>query len=127
MVTYAFEKGLSSSVGMYVVLFSLLLFAYTTIIAWAFCMDKAVLFLFGKKAIPWVRALFVIFVPLGTFLHVSTVWTLADLCISLMVISNITGVFILRKKVLSETAAYFSHETSSLPATSFISEETVTE
>ncbi len=110
MVTYAFETGLSSSLGKYVVIFSLLLFAYTTIIAWAFCMDKSVEFLFGKKAVPWVRFVFIAIVPCGTLLHVSTVWALADVCISLMVITNLIAVIGLRKEIISETQAFLGCE-----------------
>ncbi|MBS0636063.1 MAG: sodium:alanine symporter family protein, partial [Verrucomicrobia bacterium] len=48
MVTYAFQTGLNSSFGFYVVMVSLMLFAYTTVIAWAYCGQKAMGFIWPK-------------------------------------------------------------------------------
>ncbi len=107
MVTYAFESGLGASFGKYIVIVSLVLFAYTTVLAWACCMDKSVEFLLGRSAILPLRLIFILFVPVGTLLHVSIVWALADVCISLMLLVNLIGIVRLIHTVINDTNAHF--------------------
>ncbi len=52
MCTWAFTQGFGNRVGFYVVVVSLILFAFTTILAWAYCAEKAVEYLWGLK---WMR------------------------------------------------------------------------
>ena len=45
MVTQAFEEGIGHSAGTYIVIIALVLFAYTTILAWACCAERAISFI----------------------------------------------------------------------------------
>ncbi len=99
MVTYAFTKGLSSPIGGYIVLLALMLFAYTTILAWGHCGAKATEFLFGSRFEKYFQALFILFIPIGALLKVGFIWTLADVAISLMLILNLVGIIGLLGKV----------------------------
>lgn len=100
MVTFAFTKGLDSPLGGYIVIGSLLLFAYTTILAWAYCGEKAVEFLVGPEKRRLFQTIYIALIPLGSFFHVSMIWTLADIAISLMLIINLIGIIGLIKQVI---------------------------
>jgi alanine or glycine:cation symporter, AGCS family len=103
MVTHAFTQGLGSSIGGYIVIVSLMLFAYTTILAWYYCGQKAVEFLVGTKNARFFTFFYLALVPMGSIVQVSTIWILADIAITLMVISNLIGVMGLTNKVIQAT------------------------
>jgi AGCS family alanine or glycine:cation symporter len=99
MVTHAFAKGLNSPIGGYIVLLALMLFAYTTILAWGHCGAKATEFLFGARFEKYFQGIFILLIPLGAVLKISLIWTLADVAISLMLILNLIGIIGLLGKV----------------------------
>lgn len=101
MVTEAFKIGLQSNLGGYIVIFSLILFAYTTILAWSYCGEKAVEYLCGPKLIKLFRILFILFIPIGSFLNMDTIWKLSDGAIALMLFINLIGVTLLSKEVIN--------------------------
>lgn len=108
MVTYAFSFGLSSGIGHYIVMLALILFAYTTIIAWSCCGEKAVGYLWGADKIKWFRYLYIMIIPIGAIAQVDLVWLLADLSICLMLATNLIGVAGLSRDVIYETKEYFT-------------------
>lgn len=107
MVTFAFEQGLGSQIGAVVVMVSIVLFAYTTILAWAYCGEKAVGFLFGPRQGHWFRYLYVAMIPVGALVQVDLVWALADISISLMLVTNMVGVIGLSKEVVRDSRQFF--------------------
>lgn len=109
MVTFAFVNGLESSIGFYIVVVCLMLFAYTTVIAWAFCGVKAMGFLYPKGT-KLFQICYISAIPLGAFMHVGIIWGLADIFISLMLVFNVIGVAMLSKQVIDDSRAYFAEE-----------------
>lgn len=107
MVAYAFNIGVGEPFGAFVVIIALVLFGYTTALAWASCLDRAVGFLFGQSLVRPFQFLYICLVPVGAFLHVDFVWILADVALSLMVVTNLIGVAKLSKEVVSDTRTYF--------------------
>lgn len=108
MCTYAFELGLGAKWGSYLVLLSLVLFAFTTILAWAYCAERAVEYMGGLR---WMRAfqwLFILVIPFGALARVDLVWKLADICISGMLICNLAGVIGLSSVVIKESRLFFA-------------------
>lgn len=103
MCTWAFQHGLSHVVGKYIVIFSLVLFAFTTIITWAYCGEKASEYLFSKKSIKVFKYIYIFVLPLGTFFHTQMVWILADISIGFMLITNLIGVIGFSSKIIQET------------------------
>ncbi len=100
MVIAAFTKGVNSSFGGYMVLATLILFGYTTILAWCYCGEKASEFIGGSRLATLFRYSFIALVPLGTLIHVHTVWTLADIAITTMLCMNLFAIIKLRSHVL---------------------------
>lgn len=107
MVTHAFSVGLGSPIGGYIVLIALVLFAYTTLLAWAYCGEKAIEFLFGTRSIFYFRLGYIAAVPLGTYLSLELVWKLADMAITSMLLMNVVGIVGLRLLVVQTTKRFF--------------------
>lgn len=106
MVTHAFTQGLGSPIGGYIVMVALVLFGYTTILAWAHCGEKAIEFLTGKSQPSWFRVLYILLVPVGSILQVEMIWTLADISITLMLLINIIGITALSSHVIDSSDEY---------------------
>lgn len=110
MVTYAFSQGLGHQIGEYIVVIALVLFGFTTILAWAYCAEKAMTYLWGERFAHWFKYLYIILVPLGAIIHVDIVWILADICITFMLIVNLTGITGLSSEVILKSQDYFRKE-----------------
>jgi AGCS family alanine or glycine:cation symporter len=110
MVTEAFQQGLGHPIGAYIVVIALVLFAYTTILAWACCAEKAMGFLCGAQTTERFKYFYVILIPLGAVIHVDLIWRLADISISLMLMTNLVGVIGLSKEVIGESRKFFLKE-----------------
>lgn len=108
MCTWAFQEGVGHVFGKYIVIVSLILFAFTTILAWAYCAERAFEYLFGLKRVVFFRWFFIAIIPLGTIAHVELVWQMADLAIAAMVATNLFGIIGLAKHVIQESEGYIS-------------------
>jgi AGCS family alanine or glycine:cation symporter len=107
MVMYAFSKVFGSHFGSFLVITSIFLFAYTTVIAWGCCGERAAEFLWGKKSAKWFQYIYFLLVPIGAVAKVDLVWVLADISISLMLLTNLIGVAGLSKEVIVDTHTFF--------------------
>ena len=107
MVTRAFSDGLGSPIGGHIVILALLLFSYTTILAWANCSERAVHYLLGDLWVKRFRFFFLSMIPIGVFFTVEHVWLLADISLSLMLSTNMIGVALLSKEVILDTREVF--------------------
>lgn len=110
MVTYAFSQGLNSPVGLYIVLIALILFGYTTSVAWAACLQKAAGFLFSRSKVKLLLCFYILVIPFGAIAKVEFVWQLADLALTSMVILNLIGVAGLSNEAIFITKEYFNPE-----------------
>ncbi len=94
----AFEIGFGHF-GIVFVAIALLFFAFSTIIGWYFFAEANIKYLFGSKALNPFRLIVLLFIVLGTALHVELVWQLADMFNGIMVIPNVIGLVGLSKVV----------------------------
>ena len=83
------------NIGNMFIAFSMLFFAFSTIVGWYFFGEQNVRYLFGPKAVKLYAALVVVFVIVGSALKVNLVWELSDLFNGLMVIPNLLGLLAL--------------------------------
>ncbi|MCK9325972.1 MAG: amino acid carrier protein, partial [Bacteroidales bacterium] len=60
LTTEAFKKTWLGDFGKYIVSIGLLLFAFSTAIAWSYYGDRAMTYLFGSKSVIWYRIVYVI-------------------------------------------------------------------
>lgn len=101
MCMEAFRLGFKSLWAGQIVSITLFFFAFTTILTWSFCANRAVEFLFGTHFVRPFQLLFIAIIPLGAFLEEQAVWTIADFSINLMFVTNMIGVVGLSRLVLS--------------------------
>lgn len=91
----------------YVVMICLILFAFTTILAWGYYGEKCVEYLFGLKIAYGYRLIYTAMVLVGAILKLELVWALADIANGFMAIPNLIAILGLSKVVVSETQKYF--------------------
>lgn len=92
--------------GEYLVTIGLILFAYTTILAWSFYGEKCWEYLFGESSIRLYRILFALVVIPGAAIKMNVAWHLADISNGLMVIPNLIALVGLSGIIVKETKAF---------------------
>ncbi|MBK6508199.1 MAG: sodium:alanine symporter family protein [Haliea sp.] len=107
LTTAAFSSALPG--GEYIVVVGLCLFAFTTMIGWSYYGDRCIVFLLGARAITPFRVAWVLVVPLGTTIHLDTVWLIADTLNAFMALPNLIALLLLSPLVFSITRAYFEN------------------
>jgi AGCS family alanine or glycine:cation symporter len=118
LTTQAFNFGIFGDKGQYIVAFSLVLFAFSTSIAWSYYGDRAVIYLFGFS---WVMPFRIVYC-LGFFLAAITdttiIWNIAAVGIVVMTLPNLFAIFMLRKQVKGMITAYWEARKAGMdPAT----------
>ena len=108
---FAFGNGLpwSERTGALVLLLSLAMFAFTTILGWNYYSERCLEYLTGgnKNLNLIYRWLWVLSVLIGPFLTLSAIWTTADIFNGLMAFPNLVGLLALNGVVVAETRSYF--------------------
>ncbi len=92
--------------GEYLVTIGLVLFAYTTVLAWSYYGEKCCEYLFGERSIIAYRILFALVVIPGAALKMETAWYLADISNGLMVIPNLIALVGLSSVIRKETEEF---------------------
>jgi alanine or glycine:cation symporter, AGCS family len=106
LTSEAFSVGLPA-IGNYIVVITLVLFAYSTIIGWSYYGEKAVEFVFGHKSIIPFRIIYILFVGLGSMATLEFVWAFADISVALMALPNLLALIVLTPIIQRETKKYF--------------------
>ncbi|MDR0431511.1 MAG: sodium:alanine symporter family protein [Tannerellaceae bacterium] len=102
----AFNKGFLGNWGQYLIPISLLLFAFTTTVAWAYYGDRAVTYLFGSKYVRPFHIIYVIVFFIASFTDTTIVWTLSGIAITLMTLPNLIGILLLHKEIKKSVNDY---------------------
>lgn len=92
MCMQAFRLGFQSLHAGHIVSITLFFFAFTTILTWSFCANRAVEFLAGPKLVKPFQIFFIILIPFGVWLEDQTIWLIADFSTNLMFLTNMAGV-----------------------------------
>lgn len=98
----AFASSWFGKWGKYIVTLSLLLFAFSTSIAWCYYGDRAASFIFGPKAIIPFRLIYVLGFFVGSFTDTAVVWYVASIGVVFMSMPNLIGILLLRKEMKQE-------------------------
>lgn len=106
MAIQAFNSTLPG--GNYIVATGLILFAFTTVVAWAYYGEKCFEYLFGERSIIIYRCLYTLIVIPGAALKMEMAWNLADIMNGLMVIPNLIAVLGLSKVIVMETQSFLT-------------------
>jgi AGCS family alanine or glycine:cation symporter len=84
----------------------LALFAFSTILGWSYYGERCVEYLFGKKAVPPYKAVYVASAFFGGVMPLGAVWDIADVLNALMAIPNLISLLLLSGVIVSETKKY---------------------
>ncbi len=103
----AFSEGLFGDWGQYIVSIGLLLFAFSTAIAWSYYGDRAVTYLIGPQAVMPYRILYVLAFFVAAFADTKLVWNLSAVAIAMSTIPNLFGLMLLRKEMRQTVQDYW--------------------
>ena len=108
LTSKAFNKGFFGSYGEYIVSIGLLLFAFSTVITWAYYGDRCSAYLFGESSIIYYRILYVIafFVAGSGYLDTEIIWNFALITVAASTLPNLISIFLLRGEMKSLIDTY---------------------
>ena len=102
----AFNLGLPGP-GRYLITFSIVFFAFSTILTWSYYGDRSVKYLLGSEYVSYYRWIFALVIPIGASLKLDLVWALSDVANGLMIFPNLIGILGLSGVVFKMTKDYF--------------------
>lgn len=82
------------------------IFAFATLVGWSFYGSKATEYLFGCKAVPIYKVIFIGIVIIGATSELSIVWEISDTLNGLMAIPNLISLILLSPIVIKLTKEY---------------------
>ena len=97
LTSLAFSQGLFGGGGSYIVSIALLLFAFSTAIAWSYYGDRAVTYLFGPVAVLPYRLIYIAGFFLAAQADTTLVWNISAVTLFFMALPNLIGILLLRK------------------------------
>ena len=92
----------------FIVALSSFLFGFSTLIAWYYYGEKCFEFLFGSRAVPAYRMLFVVLILIGALIEVRLAWAIGTLLNGFMAFPNLVGLLFLLGMVRRITRDYFA-------------------
>lgn len=107
LTTLAFQRGYFGENGQYIVSIGLLLFAFSTAIAWSYYGDRAMTYLLGSRSVMPYRVFYVAAFFWASFADTTLVWKLAAVAIVVMTLPNLFGIMLLRKEMKQEVDDYW--------------------
>ncbi len=115
LTAVAFTKGYFGESGKYIVSIGLLLFAFSTAIAWSYYGDRAMTYLFGPKSVMPYRVVYVAGFYWAATSDTTLVWALSAVTIVIMTLPNLFGILLLRKEMKDSIAQYWQSFNQSKP------------
>tara|TARA_R100000687_G_scaffold17220_1_gene13571 strand:- start:56539 stop:58212 length:1674 start_codon:yes stop_codon:yes gene_type:complete len=107
LTALAFTKGFFGESGKYIVSIGLLLFAFSTAIAWSYYGDRAMTYLLGPRSVMPYRVVYVFAFVWAAVSDTTLVWTLSAVAIVVMTLPNLLGIFLLRKEMKESVNQYW--------------------
>ncbi len=114
LTSAAFSAGIPS-IGNYIVLVTLVLFAFSTIIGWSYYGEKFLEYLFSTKVIHGYRLFYILFVGLGALLQLELVWAIGDIAVAFMAVPNLIALIVLSKEIRKDEKKYEKKEFAKAP------------
>jgi AGCS family alanine or glycine:cation symporter len=96
--------------GVPILVFSLVIFSFTTIIGWTYYGEKFIEFLGGHKFVKPFRIFWIISMALGAVMSPKFAWSLAVFITAMMSLPNLLMIFLLRNDIVKETDKYLKKE-----------------
>ena len=106
LTSKAFGSGILGIYGEYIVAIGLLLFAFSTAIAWSYYGDRSTAYIFGEGAVPWYRMIYVVCFIAAAVVDTTVIWNIAYVVVALVTIPNLIALFVLRKEMKEQVNSY---------------------
>jgi AGCS family alanine or glycine:cation symporter len=100
--------------GRWMVVVGVMLFAFSTILAWSYYGEKGVEYLLGKAAKTPYKWIYIIFTMLGAALDLKAVWSYADVANGLMAVPNLVALVALSGAIVVMTKKYMDEKSQGL-------------
>lgn len=94
--------------GEFIVTIGIVLFAFSTLVGWAYYGEKCFSYLFNDKAVPIYRTIFVVAIFIGAVQSLDLVWGISDIMNALMAVPNLIGILGLSGVVVYETKRFLA-------------------
>jgi len=108
----AFETGLPGPWGGLVLTVGLALFAFSSMLGWAYYGERSLAYLAGDRVIAPYRLGFTLLVGLSALVELDIAWRVSDVLHGLMAVPNLLGLVLLAGIVRRETRSYFGRRGS---------------
>ena len=95
----AFTKSIFGDFGQYIVAIGLLLFAFSTVIAWSYYGDRATVHLFGEGWVFWYRVIYVAAFFTASVIDTKIVWDIATVIGPIATVPNLIALILLRREI----------------------------
>ena len=105
LVIAAFKNVLGDFASCLITFF-IVIFAFATIIGWAYIGEKAVEYIFGSKSIFIYKIIFIGFIYIGSNMELKLAWNISDTLNGLMAIPNLIALLLLSSTVIKITNNY---------------------
>ncbi len=105
----AFESVLGTW-GTKFISIAIMLFAFTTILGWSYYGERAVEYLFGLKAVPFYKIIFILILYVGCNVSLDLVVDISDTFNGLMALPNLLALTLLSKQVIEMTKDYLARK-----------------
>ena len=106
LTSKAFGSGVLGIYGEYIVAIGLLLFAFSTAIAWCYYGDRSTAYIFGETGVPWYRMIYVFSFIAAAVIDTTIIWNIAYVVVALVTIPNLFAMFVLRKEMKDQVTSY---------------------
>jgi AGCS family alanine or glycine:cation symporter len=108
LTTIAFTRGFFGEFGQYIVSIGLMLFAFSTAIAWSYYGDRAMTYLLGPRSVMPYRVIYVAGFVWAAFSDTTLVWALSAVAIVVMTLPNLFGIMLLSKEMKETVNDYWA-------------------
>ena len=115
LTSQALTEGLGAispamgSAGAYIVALSVAVFAFSTLLGWAYFGERCVEFLGGRTFVLPYRLVFIAVIFVGSVASLDSVWLFSDIANGLMALPNLIGLILLAPVISAETRKFFAH------------------
>ncbi len=107
LTTMAYTRGLFGEFGKYIVSIGLMLFAFSTAIAWSYYGDRAMTYLLGPKSVMPYRIVYVLGFFYAALADTTIVWNVSLITIVLMTVPNLVGILLMHREMKQTVKDYW--------------------
>ena len=107
LTTMAYTRGVFGEFGKYIVSIGLMLFAFSTAIAWSYYGDRAMTYLLGPKSVLPYRVVYVTGFFYAALADTTIVWNISLITIVLMTVPNLIGIMLMHREMKQTVSDYW--------------------